>query len=127
MLSGDSLSASSPDPREGVTGDILENLLQRMEQYATTLDIKVLMFSYIIQLYYREGDKGDILDNLPQRMEELGTSTPWKTNINVGNVKRFARNCQIEEPISLDLVQLLARYRECKDHTKKMIMKAPWL
>ena len=55
-------------------------------------------------------------------MEELGISKPWKTNFNVGNVKLFARKCGIEETMSLDLDQLLARYRE-KDHTKEVLLR----
>ena len=65
--------------------------------------------------------------SLRKKMEELGTDKPWKTNFNVGNVKRFACNCGIEEPMSLDMTQLLASYRECKDHTKEVMLKAPWL
>ena len=42
-------------------------------------------------------------------------------------MKHFARNCGIEEPVSLDLDQLLARYRESKDHTKEVLLKALWL
>ena len=54
-------------------------------------------------------------------------SKPWKTGINVGNLKRFARSCKIDSPMILILDQLMAKYRICKEHTKEVMLKAPWL
>ena len=43
------------------------------------------------------------LIKLRRRMLEINTSKPWKTGINVGNLKRFAKSCKINSPMSLSL------------------------
>ena len=71
--------------------------------------------------YYRQ------LIKLRWQMLELNTSKPWKTGINVGNLKGFARSCEIDSPMSLSLDQLMFKYKTCKGHTKVVMLKAPWL
>ena len=58
--------------------------------------------------YYRQ------LIKLRWQMLELNTSKPWKTGINVGNLKRFARSCEIDSPMSLSLDQLMSKYIICR-------------
>ena len=45
--------------------------------------------------------------------------------MNVGNIKRTARRHGIEEPLSHTLEQLLARLKECKEHTKRLMAQSP--
>ena len=46
---------------------------------------------------------------------------------NIANTKRFARRCGIERPGHLTLSQLVSQYRECKEHTKRLLAESPWM
>ena len=65
------------------------------------------------------------LIKLRRCMLELNISKFLKTGINMENLKRFARSCKIDSPMSLSLDQLMAKYKTCKGHTKEVMLKAP--
>ena len=49
------------------------------------------------------------------------------SKINVGNLKRFARRCKIENPLDLTRQELGDLYRECREHCKRLLAESPWL
>lgn len=48
-------------------------------------------------------------------------------NMNVGNMKRFARRCGIPDPLSLQLSQLVVDYKACRAELKLHMAKSGWL
>ena len=49
------------------------------------------------------------------------------SKINVGNIKRFARRCCIDNPLDLTRQELGTLYKECRKHCKQLLAETPWL
>ena len=49
------------------------------------------------------------------------------SKIIVGNLKRFARRCGIDNPLDLSRAELGGLYRECREHCKRLLAETPWL
>ena len=46
---------------------------------------------------------------------------------NYGNSKRFARRCDILNPMQYTLRELTALYKECKEQTTRIMAESPWM
>ena len=46
---------------------------------------------------------------------------------NIGNVKRTAKRCGINNPMSFTRPELWEKYYECKRKCKKLLAESPWL
>ena len=106
----------------------MSKLMLQAEKGCRKLHASHYDFSPDVKLWLDKCHSYRALIKLQNKFEKIGSRDPKKLEDgNPANIYRAARRCGIQDPQTIGLKELYLRYKDCKEHARKMMADSPWM